>query len=184
MSERSIGLTLAYPARITNVEGEYLVGFVDFPEALTSGNTEDEAFEMACDALNVTIAGYIKDGTPIPEPSVSKRGEYLVPVDPNVAAKAFLSDALRSRGMNQSDLARSLDIDTRNVQRLLDPTHSSTLSSISEALKHVGLSITMTLVDTGPNRRMLRSAKSGSGTAHVLRPMKAIRGRPARTKTS
>lgn len=173
------GITLAYPATFKQMGGELVVRFRDIPGAITSGHDDDDAFNQACDALTVAVAGMLQDGDPIPVPSTTRRGEYTIPVEPNVATKIFLSDAMRATRMTQSALACKLDTDTRTIQRLLDPQHKSTFSSLSKALQEVGVSVTMTLVDTGRNKRMLQSSSSTNKDGiYVLRPRKAVRGRP------
>ena len=54
-----------YPA----LEGGYAVEFPDFPEALTQGDTLEEAIDMADDALGITIEEYTKAKRDLPEPS-------------------------------------------------------------------------------------------------------------------
>ncbi len=177
--ENELGITLAYPASFTDEDGELIVTFRDIPEALTSGQNEEDAIEEACDALKVAIAGYLKEGKSIPRPSNVARGEHLIPVSPSLAAKAFLSDAMRAKEMTQVDLAVEMGVEPKQVQRILNPDHASTLASLSKALGAVGLSVTMTLVDVSENRRMLRASGKPANDPYVLHPMKAVRGRPA-----
>ena len=61
-------------------DGGYVVTSRDFPEAITQGDTIDEALAAAADALEEAIAGRIDDGREIPAPSAAKRGERAVSV--------------------------------------------------------------------------------------------------------
>ena len=58
-------LAVLYPA----TEGGYAVEFPDFPEALTQGDTLDEAIDMATNALGIVVEEYVKARKNIPEPS-------------------------------------------------------------------------------------------------------------------
>jgi antitoxin HicB len=61
----------AYPVTLTpdETDGGFVVTFVDFPEAITQGETVEEALVEAADALDEAIAGRLQRGGPIPEPS-------------------------------------------------------------------------------------------------------------------
>lgn len=60
--------------------------------------------------------------------------------------KAALYIAMREENVNKSELARRLDIDVREVRRMLNPHHGTKLPAIEQAFaalgKHVELHIT------------------------------------------
>lgn len=61
-----------YPAqfhRIPVLNGGYWVSFPDFPECLTEGNTMEEAFVMAEDALGLALYDREASGESFPTPS-------------------------------------------------------------------------------------------------------------------
>ncbi len=65
---------LFYPAVFHEAEeGGYWVTFPDFPECMTQGESLEEAYEMACDALGLCISDMKKEGITLP--SASKPGE-------------------------------------------------------------------------------------------------------------
>ncbi len=81
-------MPLRYPAKLeTDASGEILVSFRDFPECLTSGADQAEALVEAQDALEEAVAARIDDDEPIPAPSRRRKGERLIAVPPNMAAK-------------------------------------------------------------------------------------------------
>ena len=172
------GIVLAYPARFEEQDGEMLVTFRDIERAITSGDGEVDALEQARDCLAEAVAGLLTEGEPIPGPSRARRGERLIPLDPVVAAKAMLSDAMRAAQVTQTELARRLDIDTRAVQRLLDPRHTSRMGALIGALSRLGVLAAFTMVNVGENRRVLRSKPPASRAGVLFQPMKALRGRP------
>src|SRR6516164_4572585 len=52
-----------------DAESDYGVSFPDFPGAVTAARTQDEAVEMAAEALALHVEGMLADGEAIPDPS-------------------------------------------------------------------------------------------------------------------
>src|SRR5215813_2675296 len=129
-----------YPTILTRdaKDGGFVVRFVDLPEAITQGETEDEALQAAADCLEEAIATRIVTGLSIPLPSRSKRGQYAVPVAAQTAAKAALYIALQETQSTKAERAKRLQCDEKEVRRLLDPRHPSKLPRIEAALAAVG----------------------------------------------
>ena len=77
----------AYPVTLTpdDADGGFVVTFQDVPEAITQGQTLAEALLEAADALDEAIAGRIRRGDPIPEPSPAD-DRPTVPVPAQIAA--------------------------------------------------------------------------------------------------
>ena len=66
----------AYPAKLSpDPDGGFTVTFRDVPEAITEGDSRDEALMRAEDALESALAMYIAAKEPLPKPSALKRGE-------------------------------------------------------------------------------------------------------------
>ncbi|MCY1664265.1 type II toxin-antitoxin system HicB family antitoxin [Rhizobium sp. SL86] len=129
--------TYAYAAQFEpkqQSEG-YMVSFADVPEAITEGDSLSEARAMAADALGVALLTYLQLDRPLPVATVAGR---LVTPDPDVAAKIAVIDTFRTAGISQSELARRLGKDEKEVRRLLDPDHRSKMSSLTEALSAMG----------------------------------------------
>ena len=138
----------SYPVTLTpdEADGGFVVTFHDLPEAVTQGETTAEALVEAADALAEAIAGRIRRGDPIPEPSAAE-GRPAVPVPAQIAAKAALYLALRENGVSRSELANRLECDEKEVRRLLDPRHPSKLPRIQKALSVLGKGLSVRLVD-------------------------------------
>ena len=94
-------------------DGGFVVTFVDLPEAITQGETEEEALLEAADCLEEAIANRIVSGLPIPPPSRLKRGQYAVPVAAQTAAKAALYIALQEAQITKAELAKRLQCDEK-----------------------------------------------------------------------
>jgi antitoxin HicB len=71
-------------------EGGFVVTFRDIPEAITQGDTLQEAEAMALDVLISSMDFYFEDKRPVPLPSKEKRGEHLITLPPSIVAKVFL----------------------------------------------------------------------------------------------
>jgi antitoxin HicB len=62
-----MGMTFGYRYKLDRQEnGWWLVRFPDIPEALTEGETEEEARANAIDCLLTALEGYMKEGRPLP----------------------------------------------------------------------------------------------------------------------
>lgn len=136
-----------YPARFTpDVEdGGFVVTFVDLPEAITQGETREEALQEAADCLEEAMANRIVSGLSIPPPSRLKRGQYAVPVAAQTAAKAALYIALQEARITKAELAKRLHCDEKEVRRLFDPRHPSKLPRLEAALTVVGYRLIVSL---------------------------------------
>lgn len=126
-------------------DGGYVVTFRDLPEAITQGETIDEALAEAADALEEAIAARIDDSREIPVPSATKRGERTVSVPPSMALKAAVYLAVREAGISNSELARRMKLDEKEARRILDPHHPTKLPRIEEALSVLGRHVKLVL---------------------------------------
>ena len=80
-----------YPAVFKeDPSGGFVVSFRDIPEALTQGDSEKEAMEMAEDALVTAMDFYFDDQRSVPLPSKLQRGERPVGLPLSIAAKVLL----------------------------------------------------------------------------------------------
>lgn len=80
--------SLSWPASFERREdGEILVSFPDFPEALTSGRDEAAAATAAADALEEVVLAYVAAGRALPRPRPPSRGMVDVPLDPATVAR-------------------------------------------------------------------------------------------------
>jgi antitoxin HicB len=138
---------MRYPVRLTHQDvGNYAVFFPDIPEALTLGDTEDEALLHAVDALETALDFYFDQDRPVPLPSTAKRGHRLVELPAGVSAKVLLFNELLAQKVRPAELAKRLSIPRQHVTRLLDPRHPTKIDSIAVALKALGKSLEMTAV--------------------------------------
>jgi antitoxin HicB len=129
-----------YPATlIPEKKKGFTVRFSDLPEAITSGTNRRDALVQAADCLEEAIAGRITDGLEIPKASAPRRNQVLVAVPSPTAAKAALYLAMRDAKMKNTELARRLGCDEKEVRRMLNPRHATKLPRIQEALEALGM---------------------------------------------
>jgi antitoxin HicB len=130
---------LSYPVKMErDTNNTYLVTFPDIPEAVSVGDDEDEALLNALDALESAIEIYFDEKREVPPPSKPKKGQPVVKLPALVVSKVLLANEMIRQGIRKSELARRLDVHMPQIDRLLDPRHSSKLDAIEAAFAKLG----------------------------------------------
>ena len=114
--------------------GWWLVRFPGIPEALTEGETKEEARANARDCAIAALEGYMKAGKPLPRAGTGHSGADRAVLPSLVTAKLAVYETMRARGWSKVRLARELGMSENSVRRLLDLDHSSQMWIIDEAL--------------------------------------------------
>ena len=136
----------SYPAIFTPDDNGFVVTFRDLPEAITQGDTKEQATIEATDCLEEAIAARIDDKLDIPWPSLPQVTEHLIILPIQTALKATLYVAMEESKMTKVELARLLNVDEKEVRRILAPSHGTKLSTIEKALSVLGKKIELQLV--------------------------------------
>ena len=133
-------LRFSYPVKLTpdRKDGGYVVTCRDVPEAITQGDTRDQALAEAEGALQAAIEGRIEDGLDIPVPSQPKRGERIASTPITTALKAAVHMSLRDSGISKSELARRMQVNEKEARRMLDPKHQTKVPTLERALAALG----------------------------------------------
>lgn len=154
---------LSWPASATAQEdGSVLVLFRDIRSAMTEGATRAEALENASDALAEAIAATMNAREDIPPPSKRRAGEFMVAPDAVIAFKAMVYTAMRGSGLTNVDMAARLDVDEKEIRRMLDPAHTGTrVSRYVTALAVCDIEIEVGARSTAP-RRSVRAEPAGT----------------------
>lgn len=141
MKTRGIKLECEYPVTLEQDGDTVLVTFVDLPAA-TFGDEEADALARAVEALETVLAGYIADRKDIPQPSAP---HGRVTVAPTLIGKLKLAvyQAMRDRDWRKSTFAFHLGLDVKQVDRLLDMRHGSTVAQLERALATCGRTINL-----------------------------------------
>ena len=137
----------SFPATFTSDDdGGFVVTFRDLPEAITQGDTEQQALIEAADCLEEAIAARIDDKLDIPDPSPSHNHEHIVILPIQTALKAALYLAMKEAAITKVQLARLLEVDEKEVRRILDPRHGTKLLTMERALAALGKRIELQLI--------------------------------------
>ena len=124
---------------------DFLVTFPDVPEAVTQGDTLEEARTNAYDALAAALAGYLKRGRGFPAvaATVDHRPTadstcWETAVEPKLAARARLASEMHAQGISNVGLAKRMGRDEKAVRLILSGRGAS-LDKTLEALRAVGV---------------------------------------------
>ena len=131
-------MKIEYPARITKEEdGIFFVSFPDIDEAMTQGETLEEALFNASEVLTLTMEYRLDEDQEIPEPSdIKGRHTHLISPDAKVQAALLVRKARADKSL--ADLARALETSWPSVKRLENPHNSPTLKMIEKAAAALG----------------------------------------------
>jgi antitoxin HicB len=140
---------MEYPAKFTpdRTAGGFVVTFPDVPEAITQGDTIEEAMAMASEALELALTFYTEKWADLPAPGSLKRGMRMVRVPALSEAKFRLYSALRAAGIRKIELARRLKCSPSQVDRLLDISHHSKLDQMEAAFAAIGKRLAIEIRD-------------------------------------
>jgi antitoxin HicB len=69
-------------------------------------------------------------------------------VEPDIAAKLALLDAVREQKISQRAFARLIGKDEREARRILDPLHATKLATLAAALKRLGQQLVISVERT------------------------------------
>jgi antitoxin HicB len=144
--KRRVQTMLNYPVILTPDETGYLVGFVDFPEGNSVGDTEEEALREAVDGLITCVEMYMDDRVAVPMPSAAVAGQHSVALPALETAKVLLWNEMLRQKLRKADLARMLDVHQPQVDRLFDLRHSSKLDFVEQTAAALGRKLTVELI--------------------------------------
>jgi antitoxin HicB len=125
--------------------GWWLVRFPGIPEALTEGETQEDARANAVDCVIAALEGYMKAGKPLPRGGAAHSGRDRAVLPSLVTAKLAVYETMRGRGWSKLKLAKQLGMPENSVRRLLDLRHSSHMWIIDEALAKMNAELTIDL---------------------------------------
>lgn len=134
---------MKYPAHFEadKESGGYVVTFRDIPEAITQGETFDEAVCMAKDVLISSMDFYFEDKRPVPMPSAPQPGEHLIELPTSLSAKVLLLNEMLAQNVRPSDLARKMNTRSQDINRLIDLGHKTKIDAIAAAVGALGKSL-------------------------------------------
>lgn len=130
---------LNYPAKFApEADGGYTVTFRDIPQAITQGDTLEDAKAAAVDALITAMDFYFEDGRTVPMPSKARKGEQPVSMPASVATKVLLLNAMLEDHKRPVDLARAMNVKPQEVTRIMNVHHATKIDTLAQAFAALG----------------------------------------------
>ena len=127
---------MRYPVNLEPDSGGFFVSFPDIPEALTQGDSREDALSMALDALVTAFEFYFEDNRKVPLPS-EVTGEF-VDVPLSVALKVLMLNAFIDSSMTQTELANRMGVKKQEITRLFDLKHATKIDAVQKAMRVLG----------------------------------------------
>ncbi|UUZ49354.1 type II toxin-antitoxin system HicB family antitoxin [Massilia sp. B-10] len=138
---------MQYPVQLhPDTNGTFLVSFPDFPEANAVGDNETDAMREATDALLSALTLYFDIRKPVPMPSARRRGEPAVVIPALESAKILLWNEMFKKKIRKADLARMLNVQAPQIDRLFDLRHASKIEFVEMAAQALGKKLVVSLV--------------------------------------
>jgi antitoxin HicB len=137
---------MRYPIHIKSDGKHFLVTFPDIPEALTQGETVEEALAMAAEALETALDFYFEQPREVPEPSPIKRGGKFVELPTSLSAKVLLLNEMIRQRVRPAELARRLNTTPQEINRLTNLHHATKIDGIAGAMKALGKTLQIRVV--------------------------------------
>ncbi len=131
---------MKFPVNLTpdKDDGGFVVTFPDVPEAITQGDSVEEALAMAQDALETALEFYFEDKRAVPVPSKPKRGQNVIQLSASLSAKILLLNEMVIQNIRPAELARRLNTTPQEVNRLTNLRHTTRIDGIAAALHAMG----------------------------------------------
>jgi len=137
-------MNVLYPAifEYGKSDKRYTVHFPDLPEAITEGETLEEASFNASEVLTLTLEGRVDEGIDIPRPSRQKNAKLIAP---SARAQAALLLRWAQGDHTIAEMARALNTSWPAVARLEDLHHWPNLRQLERAAATIGYRLIISL---------------------------------------
>lgn len=132
---------MKYSFLLTPDGSGYIVTFPDIPEAITYGETTEEAIDLAYDCLITALDFYFDDMRRVPAPSATKAAKHVVTLPANVAIKVELLNEMVRQHVKQADLARLMNLSPTQVNRMVNLRQATKVDTIDQAFQKLGKSL-------------------------------------------
>ena len=129
---------MQYPVTLTPDADGFVVTFPDIPEAITQGDTRENALKMAQEALETALEFYFEDKRQVPTPSQAQCGQDVIELPASLSAKILLLNEMLAQNVRPSELARRLETTPQEINRLTNLRHTTRIDGIDMALRALG----------------------------------------------
>ncbi|HCT1990085.1 TPA: hypothetical protein OUC50_001246 [Proteus mirabilis] len=123
----------------------YEITYRDFDNIHALAYTEDDIELEASDILHVGLEEFISSKMPIPMPSEPQSGDFIVYLPPISCLKIALHNAMLTTKTKKADLARKMNLNSAQIERLLDINQTSKIDSLEQALYLLGYHIAISV---------------------------------------
>ncbi|MEM5719974.1 hypothetical protein AAGC89_15920 [Proteus mirabilis] len=123
----------------------YEITYRDFDNIHAVAYTEDDIELEASDILHVGLEEFISSKMPIPMPSEPQSGDFIVYLPPISCLKIALHNAMLTTKTKKADLARKMNLNSAQIERLLDINQTSKIDSLKQALYLLGYHIAISV---------------------------------------
>lgn len=131
-------MIISYPAKITPDEDQrYLVIFPDLDEAISEGETLEEALLNASEVLTLTLEARADEKMSIPKASKLK-GKNIYQVFPSARVQSALLLRKAQMARTKADIAHALNTSWASIDRLENPHHWPSLKMLERAAAAMG----------------------------------------------
>lgn len=137
-------MNVLYPAlfEYDKSEKRYTVHFPDLPEAITEGETLEEAVFNASEVLTLTLEGRVDEGMEVPYPSKLKNARFIAP---SARTQAALLLRWAKGNRTTAEIARALNTSWPAIARLENLRHWPNLRQLERAAATVGHRLVISL---------------------------------------
>lgn len=123
----------------------YEITYRDFDNIHAVAYTEDDIELEASDILHVGLEEFISSKMPISMPSEPQSGDFIVYLPPISCLKIALHNAMLTTKTKKADLARKMNLNSAQIERLLDINQTSKIDSLEQALYLLGYHIAISV---------------------------------------
>jgi len=137
-TETPTSVVLAYSARVKKGGNGYLVTFRDLDNVFTEGATLESAIFNAREALDGVLASMLEHSLDIPIPTVTRKGEYEIPVGLEISAPLSLYLIRKRMNLTMAQVAAALGVTYQRYQSIEKPGSNITAKTLQAAAAAMG----------------------------------------------
>lgn len=127
------GIFVKYPITVIQEDNAFVITCADLPELNSVAYSSESIQSEALDGIETTLTLYMAMGKAIPLPCKPTQNDTLVSLPLGVSIKVALYNEILSQGVSKAELARRLNWNQLQVDRLWCLNHSTQLEAIESA---------------------------------------------------
>jgi antitoxin HicB len=133
-------MNVQYPAifKLDKEDKRYTVQFIDLEEAITEGETLEEAYFNATEVLTLTLDARMDEKMPIPKPSKSLKAKGAKLIAPSARTQTALLMRWSKGDHTFAEIARVLNTSWPAVSRLENPHYWASLKQLERVAAAMG----------------------------------------------